>query len=554
MCRRKQSCGVIAAGLGRARLVGVSIPAAIAGNPCKPEVSRAGVIGCEVRLDAEAQPGDRDLEWVQCSLSVRNSPPFFFTNHRHPPATSMATRRQIHIAVAHHHDNEGCKSCQDRFGESGSGGDSARKAASGSGTSTPPRSDSKRRSSAFESSAVPSHPRFPRSMSDPNAFRIMGTFGDAANFVLRPRSANPRHTFVFSADVQPATSPRTHHHHSASLTPSQLAAHAFGPPAKGYNFGDEGGVKPWPECEQESSSSAAGYAQSEDRKKRRRSKLRYSVSQSADGVNEFRQTSLSSPETSLSSLERPKSESSLLSSSTGDLMDVSPSSSRSRSSLEVTSDDKMEITHAATAHNLNSINEPEASQTSERAATIVSSSSSASTTKKRKRRSFQFRSSYHPLLRSEMHSPPVSCTTTTASTPSLMHSSPNLSIAQTPSIPPFLSSFPPMTQQLLPGYPSDPPLTISELDLFGAGATRELVDWGEPPPASTTDLQRTWRRSERAPLPPRVRRLQQLLQLEQRSLASADRPDPAILANQPALQSSSTHALSSIDVEMGHTL
>ncbi|KLO05471.1 hypothetical protein SCHPADRAFT_946889 [Schizopora paradoxa] len=463
----------------------------------------------------------------------------------------MATRRQIHIAVAHQHDNDGCKICHNRFGESGSGGDGARtKLAGSSGTSTPARSDSRRgsssntlASSSLETGSLPALPRFPRSLSDPNTFQTLGMFGDIANLAFRPRSANARHTYVFSADFHPATSPRTHHHHNASLSTAQLAAHAFGPPAEGYDFGDEGGVRPWPECEQDSPSTPVVYAQPEGRKKRRRSKLRYDVSESA-GVDEFFGACLPSPATSL---ERSKS----TSSSNGAYTDESSSSSGPSASLDVPSEDSMETSPTSITQSSSPVNEVRPPFSS----AVIRASSSAPTvlqdtsgTRKRKRRSFRFRSSYHALLRSEMMSPPLSCCTTTSSTPSLMPSSPDPSTSSS-SISQSLSSSPPNSQML--GYSSDPPLSISELDLFGAGSNRYLVDWGSPPPSSIQELKRTWTRSERAPLPPRVRRLQKLLQLEQRQ--GAERLDPTVLAKHPTSQFSSPVPPNE-DVEMASEL
>lgn len=68
-------------------------------------------------------------------------------------------------------------------------------------------------------------------------------------------------TFIFSADYRPPTSVRTPARHRASLTQEELAAHAFGPPAKGYDFADRVSApyyaKPFYEAVSSCSSSAS---------------------------------------------------------------------------------------------------------------------------------------------------------------------------------------------------------------------------------------------------------------------------------------------------------
>ena len=51
-------------------------------------------------------------------------------------------------------------------------------------------------------------------------------------------------TFVFSGDFWPPTSVRTPHRHSATIAPEVLLAHAFDPPAEGFNFEDRVSA-PW---------------------------------------------------------------------------------------------------------------------------------------------------------------------------------------------------------------------------------------------------------------------------------------------------------------------
>ena len=71
-------------------------------------------------------------------------------------------------------------------------------------------------------------------------------------------------TFIFSADYRPPTSVRTPARHKASLLQGELADHAFGPPAEGYDFHDRVSApyyaKPFYEAVSNCSSSASSSA------------------------------------------------------------------------------------------------------------------------------------------------------------------------------------------------------------------------------------------------------------------------------------------------------
>lgn len=81
------------------------------------------------------------------------------------------------------------------------------------------------------------------------------------NAEVNDERGKKQRTFIFSADYRPPTSVRTPARHRASLTQEELAAHAFGPPAKGYDFADRVSApyyaKPFYEAVSSCSSSAS---------------------------------------------------------------------------------------------------------------------------------------------------------------------------------------------------------------------------------------------------------------------------------------------------------
>lgn len=57
-----------------------------------------------------------------------------------------------------------------------------------------------------------------------------------------PNKDLKQRTFIFSGDFWPLNSVRTFHRHNAIVSPDILAAHAFDPAAKGFNFDDRMGA------------------------------------------------------------------------------------------------------------------------------------------------------------------------------------------------------------------------------------------------------------------------------------------------------------------------
>ena len=446
---------------------------------------------------------------------------------------SSPTRRQIHIAVAHNHDGDGCQMChKKRHGGHGGTGPLATTAPATRTSSRSGSSMSEEDSYGIKQSGRPrpfsdiSNPQLsPRSLSRHSFSAGLGGISDLLSMFTYPTTSYSPYTYVFSADVHPSTSPRVHYHHSASLSPSQIFAHAFGPPAAGYDFtlGGEGGreqmVDAWPDCYSLPDIPPERHGKAKGRNTQRRSNSELAFSGvveplSLDQLNcqgpvfSPLSTPPSTPASSISSFSSIDSPGSVDYAARNNLekqdcvllldappidcdVDSSPFAFGVSPPGSVGSDpacttlDKPDFIFILDSPPI----EMEAESTSfdfdvsptTRSSLLPSTASDSGTPK---RRVYLYRTCYHPLLRSEMPLPSFDPKQPTSPPHSPVSSPPSLSQARN------LFSF--------------SSLSISEPDVFGAGAAKALMDYEDPMPPQKDFI--GWKRSLHAPLPPRERR------------------------------------------------